>query len=139
MTKVREGGQGIGPLIGLLPQADRLQHRHHHVVLLLHNWKFKNKHANLSLIYLIISKETGCLVFGLPKTLSATSKSNSLVTQKPPEGLFLRNCQNTKMIFLLLSKYDISCGWIQVMCNHLAPPAPHNWSPLLKRTKRGRE
>ena len=37
MTKVREGGQGIGPLIGLLPQADRLQHRHHHVVLLLHN------------------------------------------------------------------------------------------------------
>ena len=37
LTKVREGGQGIGPLIGLLPQADRLQHRHHHVVLLLHN------------------------------------------------------------------------------------------------------
>ena len=67
MTKVWEGGQGIGPLIGLLPQADRLQHRHHHVVLLLHTgrdiWKFKNKHANLSLIYLIISKETGCLVF----------------------------------------------------------------------------
>ena len=26
-------------------------------------WKFENKHANLSLINLIISKETGCLVF----------------------------------------------------------------------------
>ena len=41
MTKVWEGWQGVGALVGLLPQADRLQHRHHHVVLLIHIfWRY---------------------------------------------------------------------------------------------------
>ena len=36
MTKVGEGREGVGALVGFLPQANRLQHRHHHVVLIFH-------------------------------------------------------------------------------------------------------